>query len=392
MTLPKLTGPLLCLALLAASCSSDDDAPAAVVTTEAAAATDTTSTPDSETSDADGDSATTDDSTTDDSTTDDAEPAGDEDAGADGTDAIAVVVERAEALRASLSADELDTLSYDFGDSTIQTSWSNLPACDTNGRAGIRHGNLSDEQVNLVMEVVGAVMSDEGATEYAQIIAADEELGGGDGDVWDADCYYMAFFGEPSTSEPWALQFGGHHYARTVAFENGSTSVTPAFTGVEPRSFELDGETIEPLADEASSMFAIFEALDDDQLAAAEVSGNINGVVLGPGSDTFPASEGLLLSEASDEVRELVLVAVRNWVNDFEASTADELLAEIEAELDQTYIGWSNSIDIDIESGYGRIDGPSVWIEFVNEGGVGGNDIHQHSVYRDKSNDYGSAA
>ncbi len=298
----------------------------------------------------------------------------------------------ANALLALLSEEEKATLSYDYGDSAIVSSWSNLPACDNNGRAGIRHGDLTGEQVDGVLAVADAVLSDEGSTEYRQIIAADEELGGGDGDVWDADCYYLAFFGEPSVTEPWALQFGGHHYARTVAFADGEATVTPAFTGVEPRSFSIDGAIVEPLADEAAAMFAIFESMTDDEFTLAELDGNIGEVLLGPGQDdNFPSSDGIAVAELSDETRALVLAAVRTWVDDFESGTADRIMAEIETGLDETVVGWANSIEHDTEDSYGRIDGPSIWIEFVNERGVGGDDIHVHSVYRDKNDDYGSA-
>ncbi len=377
-----IIGWVLVLALVTSACSSEDGTVATTATessiaestepatTESTEPTDTQSSEPTDSSGSDTDGAT-----------------------GTNTGVNERAVEAANALIAQLSPDEVETLSYEFGDGAITSSWSNLPACDTNGRAGIRHGDLNSDQVAAVMDVVKSVLSDEGYTEYAQIIAADEELGGGDGDVWDADCYYMAFFGEPSTSSSWAMQFGGHHYARTITLENGSVSVTPAFTGVEPRTFTLDGETVAPLGDEAEATFALFGALDDDQFAAAELSGRIQEVLLGPREDdAFPAQEGLLLSEASDEVKQLAMAAIENWVNDFDTETAASILAQIESELDETYIGWANSIDIDTQDAYGRIDGPSVWIEFINEGGVGGNDIHQHSVYRDKTNDYGSAA
>lgn len=297
-----------------------------------------------------------------------------------------------DALIAVLSDDELAELSYDYGDNAIATSWSNLPACDNDGRAGIRHGNLSDEQVTAVLAVAEAVLSDEGFTNYSQVIAADEELGGGDGEVWDADCYYLAFFGTPSTTEPWALQFGGHHYARTVAFADGVTTVTPAFTGVEPRSFTFGGATVEPLADKSAAIFGIFDTLDDAQLAEAELGAAQTEILLGPGADSFPEPEGLPLSEASSETQSAVLTAVRQWVDDFEAEVGDDIVASIEADLAATVVSWSTSTDVDTQDAYARIDGLTVWIEFINERGVGTDEIHQHSVYRDKTNDYGTAA
>lgn len=329
--------------------------------------------------------------------TDDAAEVGTDGEAADGatqpsSDPIQAAVAAVEDLTALLSSEQQATMTFDYGDSAIVSSWSNLPACDNGGRAGIQHGDLTDEQLDAVYGVIDSVLSTEGAAEYRQIIAADEELGGGNGEVWDADCYYLAIFGSPSSTDPWALQFGGHHYARTFDFSDGVVSVTPAFTGVEPIGFTVDGDEVEPLADEATAIFAMFAALDDGQLAAAELSGNIDEVLLGPGADdAFPETEGLALAEVSEDVQALALAAIRTWVDDNNTTIADQVMAEIEAELDETSIGWSNAVDADALGSYGRIDGPSVWIEFVNEGGVGTNGIHHHSIHRDKTGDYGSA-
>ena len=396
----------LCIVVLATSCGSDsagttedssDSAAQPTAQTETATPTPLPTTPPVDQAEAtpdttaDEEPAATTEEGTDDSTVDgDAEP---EDATSDEAEAPSVLttaVAAAETLTGTLTDAQMSTLSYDYGDASIVDLWSNLPACDR-GRPGIRHGDLDEAQLDAVYAVVDAVLSDEGSLEYRQIIAADEELGGGNGDVWDADCYYLAIYGTPSAIDPWAFMFGGHHYARIVDFSGGQIAVTPAFTGVEPRSFELDGETIEPLGEEAIAIFAVLAALDDSQLADAELAGSYTHVQLGPGSDAFPETEGLSLGDASDEVRQLAVAAAAAWTNDFEAEIAEPVIASITANLDDTYIGWSTSTDIDTQGAYVRIDGPSAWIEFSNEGGVGGNDIHQHSVYRDKLLDYGTA-
>ena len=380
--------PLALLVMFAvASCSGGDDDTAAEQTADTnsvgAEEVESDATEDDVEAESANDSSTEDDDT--DSNTG-------ETGGNSSGDVVGDAVGAADALIGVLSEDQVAELSYDFGDSAITTSWSNLPACGNDGRAGIRHGDLSDEQVTAVLGVVEAVLSGEGFTNYTQIIAADEELGGGDGDVWDADCYYMAFFGTPSTTEPWAMQFGGHHYARTVAFADGSIAVTPAFTGVEPRSFTFEGATVEPLANKSAAVFGIFDTLDDAQRAEAELGSALTEILLGPGSDSFPQSEGLVLGETSAETQAAVLAAVGEWVNDFAAEVADEIMSSIEADLASTTVSWSTSTDVDTQDAYARIDGPTVWIEFINERGVGTGEIHQHSVYRNKSNDYGTAA
>ena len=51
----------------------------------------------------------------------------------------------------------------------------------------------------------------------------------------------------------------------------------------------------------------------------------------------------------------------------------------------------ANSTSATGEHSYIRIDGPSIWIEFVDTRSQSTPNIHYHSVYRDKTNDYGSS-
>jgi hypothetical protein len=56
--------------------------------------------------------------------------------------------------------------------------------------------------------------------------------------------------------------------------------------------------------------------------------------------------------------------------------------------LDQTYIAYSGNATLTSNADYVRIDGPSVWIEFVCQTGVVYSEIHYHAVYRDHTKDY----
>ena len=113
---------------------------------------------------------------------------------------------------------------------------------------------------------------------------------------------------------------------------------------------------------------------------------------MGPGKDsgTFPAAEGLLVSGLDADRRQMVVAAIRSYAGDLSTDAANTLMAKYESELDQTRIGWSNNTGPTDEHSYFRIDGPSVWIEFINTRSMSTPDIHYHSVYRDKTNDYGS--
>lgn len=351
-----------------------------------------------------------------------------------------------------LSADQLDTLLYDFDDTDAKTTWSNLPV-NLVPRNGIGFGALTDEQLDAAKAVADAILSDQGYAEMADyvvlngyeemeaIIAADDVLaatsaasggvqigaptaaqdastapagaptgtppdasaesasggppagatgtGGGTTLEWGSDLYYIAFFGTPSLDEPWMVQIGGHHLAYNVTFDGPSVSLTPEFIGVEPSVFTVDGVTYAPMADEVSSIFGMFSGLDESQLAQAELEGTFGDVVVGAGQDgQFPATEGLRVSELSAEGQAAVVAAMERWVRDFDPSVADALMAKYQAELPDTYIAFGNSTDPALQGSYARIDGPSVWIELSNQGGIGSEGIHHHSVYRDKTLDY----
>ena len=68
---------------------------------------------------------------------------------------------------------------------------------------------------------------------------------------------------------------------------------------------------------------------------------------------------------------------------------AGPLLEDYESQLDDTVIGWSMSIDRETPA-YMRIDGPRVWIEWLNRANPGESGYHPHTVYRDKLIDYGT--
>ncbi|WP_399343578.1 DUF3500 domain-containing protein [Umezawaea sp. Da 62-37] len=136
----------------------------------------------------------------------------------------------------------------------------------------------------------------------------------------------------------------------------------------------------------------MFDSLTANQNAKAELSATINDILMGPGVDggEFPASEGVLVSELSDQQEQLVLAAIAAWVNDAAPEEAGSLLATHESQLDQTRIAYANSTSVDGDNTYLRVDGPRVWIELVNTRSRSTPNVHYHGVLRDKNDDYGS--
>ncbi len=313
-----------------------------------------------------------------------------------GTANTAEVAAAAEAFLATLSDDQVSETQFDFGDELITSGWSNLPAClgqdMTVERAGIELSELDDDQQTALLAVAEAVLSDEGYEEFESVRTADDYLQDTLGNtVWAAECYSMAIYGTPSETDAFAVQFGGHHFARMATYEGDTVTITPAFTGIEPGTFEVDGTSYDVMGDEMSAMYGIFTALDEDQQASAELSSAPDSILMGPGTDSpFPDTEGLAVSELSEDQQALIVTAMEAFVSDFDASVADTLLAQYESELAETTIAWATGIDTETSGAYARIDGPTVWIEVSNEDGATG--IHFHGIYRDKDGDYGDAA
>ena len=316
--------------------------------------------------------------------------------GANATDAnTAAVVSATNAFLATLDSATKAKVTYAFTDNESRQTWSNYPAQQV-PRKGIALADLSAKQKTAALAVVKTMLSAEGYSQVQTIQAADDWLkqnsaSGTDSFGSDTD-YYIAVYGTPSTTDPFMVQFGGHHLARNYTYKGTTASITPDFTGTEPKTFTIAGTTVEPMKEKAATLFAAVDSLSTAQKADAELSGTINDILMGPGVDSgkFPASEGVLVGSLSAAQKKLVLAAIAAWVDDAAPGEAASLLKTYESQLDRTRIAYANSTTVDGESTYLRIDGPRVWIELTNTRSQSTPNVHYHGVWRDKADDYGS--
>jgi hypothetical protein len=268
---------------------------------------------------------------------------------------------------------------------------------------------MTEEQQQAAMVILQAALSEEGYEKTVGIMVSDQVLadeGGGGGDLqFGIDRYVVAIFGTPSETEPWMLQFGGHHLGLNLTVSGEDNVLTPSFVGVQPSEYTLDeagdlsafepasvldGGTIRPMGAENDEAFDLINALDSEQQDQAILDYEVTDLVLGPGEDgRVLEPEGIPASEMDTDQQAMLLDLIRQWVGIVNDETAAARMSEIEDGLDDTYFAWSGPTT-NGEPIYYRITGPTLHIEFAHEaapppGGI----LHVHTIYRDPTREYG---
>lgn len=308
-----------------------------------------------------------------------------------GTDRI---VAAARALLTTLDEGGRGKLQFPF-EGPQKARWSNLPS-GIFQRQGLRMGDLSPAQRAAVWSLLTAALSAEGYQKVMEIIRGDEVLrtgsaggargGRGGGPTFGEDEYYLAFVGTPSTTAPWMLQFGGHHLAINLTLAGSQASMTPSLPAAQPATYTLEGREIRPLGKENDKAFALINALDASQRAQAILPYRVSDLVLGPGQDgRVIAPEGIRASALSPAQQTALVELIREWAGIVTHSFAEPRMAELRANLPQTYFAWSGPTTPGSVA-YFRIQGPTLVIEYAPQGTVD----HIHTIYRDPTNDYGS--
>ena len=407
MTLRRRQSLFALLACIAVGCSSTDSTTSVTTTDDAGTDASTSTTGDDA-------GATGDASTADASTSDGAVSTVDcTDAGANS----AQVVCAANAFLATLTTAEQATVVYDWSNAKAKTIWSNLPGVTRNG---IKLGALTATSRAAALALAKTVLTDQGYGHLIGVLAGDDYLtslgsggggGGPGGGSYGSDNYSIAFIGSPSKTSDWMLQIGGHHMAYNITYRSGVGYPVPHHLGVEPKAqFTVSGNyagTYQPLADKGTAIFGIFAGFTADQMTAAYLSGQtFADVLLGPveyGTGTeakvvYPSQTGVIVSTLPSAQQDLVTTAIKQWVQDYDSSIADPLLADYTsaAAYAQTYLSYGGpsegALDPDVNTTYLRIDGPRVWIELSCQAGVVIQGVsHFHTIFRDKAEDYGAS-
>ena len=276
-----------------------------------------------------------------------------------------------------------------------KTRWSNLPS-GIFRREGLRLGDLTPARRDAVMALLSVALSRDGLRKVTEIMRGDEVLrqtgggrgpgGPGGGVVFGQDEYYLAFLGTPSTTTPWMLQFGGHHLAINLTLAGSQATMAPSLPAAQPASYTFEGRTVRPLGNENDKAFALINALDNTQRGQAILPSRVADLVLGPGQDGRTIQpEGIRASALSAAQQTMLWDLVREWTGIMNDAFAEPRMAEIRANLRDTYFAWSGPTT-NGSAAYFRIQGPTLVIEYAPQGSVD----HIHTIYRDPTNDYGA--
>ena len=154
----------------------------------------------------------------------------------------------------------------------------------------------------------------------------------------------------------------------------------------------VNGRTYQPVEQERAAFAALLAGLSTSEQASAKLSTTFTDILLGPGVDgQFPTTkQGVQVGNLSAAEKTLVLNAFKLYTNDLDTETAATVLATYTADLDNTYLAYSGTGTMSVQNDYVRLDGPHIWIEYSSQGGIVIRGTpHPHSVWRDRTGDYG---
>ncbi|GIJ43513.1 hypothetical protein Val02_03990 [Virgisporangium aliadipatigenens] len=295
----------------------------------------------------------------------------------------------AQAFLGTLDARQRDAVLFDRGDRAQKQRWSNLPA-GLYERRGVRTGDLDRPQLDAFLALMRATLSAEG---YERVVAqwsADDAMPAGGGRItYGREHYWIALIGEPSATEPWQWQFGGHHVTVNATIRGDRLSLTPSFLGAQPASYPAGGTTVRPLGDIVDRAFALVNSFDANARQRAVLGGTPVDLVLGAGQDCrrIPA-EGLPGSAMTTAQRAAFLDLLDRYGGLGTERLNAARRAQLRDDLPDTHFAWYGPTAAG-SAAYFRITGPHVVVEYAPQAMGGDATNHVHGIYRDPTDDYG---
>ncbi|WP_165967491.1 DUF3500 domain-containing protein [Luteimonas aestuarii] len=311
------------------------------------------------------------------------------------------IVAAAEDFLATLTARQRAAILFAFDDRAQRARWSNLPE-GLFERRGLRWAELTAEQRAALRDVLTNVLSPKGLAVVDAILAADDLLDdSGPIDrfvdrLWGirrgSDWYYVSFLGEPAADRPWMLQFGGHHLAINATVVGPHVTLAPMLTGAEPVRFVANGRTFDIFGEETAAATLLMDSLSEVQRDRAVVGARRpTDLALGSGRDgTRLPAVGLPASAMHAAQKAVLFALIEARMGLLNADDLAPKLGQVREDLDEIHFAWFGP-QPDAGTGYWRITGPRLFIEFSPQTRGGDPSNHVHAIYREFGQDYGAA-
>jgi hypothetical protein len=286
---------------------------------------------------------------------------------------VADIVAAANTFLNSLDATERAAAMFDYGNTAQRANWSNFPTGIYN-RAGLSYSSMTDAQRANLMALVKAALSDAGYQQVINTMTADEILGQSQNNqsMFGYGLYFVSFLGTPSETNPWILQWGGHHLALNITFSGTNEVFTPSHTGCQPCTYVINDKQVNVLDDEYAKALNLLNSLDDAHKATAILNYQVSNLVDGPGEeDRVLQPEGLPGSQMTADQQAMLLDLISEWVDMAPDAAAQARMAELKTHINDTYFAWSGSTDPNSPTAYFRVTGPTLLIEFAPQGTAG---------------------
>jgi hypothetical protein len=290
-----------------------------------------------------------------------------------------------------LGFDKRKNLALELGDEA-RHDWAYWPT----ERVGVPLDLMTAEQRRLTHALLTSLLSARGYLKVVQIMQLEQILGMLDtaGLPRGVGHYELVLFGKPSTTEAWAWRFEGHHVSLNVAVAPAGVSVTPSFFGSNPaevRSGPLTGFRV--LGAEEDLARDLVTSLTAAQRAKAVVSaeaprdifsGNINKPEeqWEAWRETL-APAGIPVAELNEVQQHWVRRILDEVVGAYRPELSTEFLRSIDPQT--LSFAWAGATERG-QPHYFRLQGEDFVFEFDN---VQDNGNHVHSVWRNKSEDFG---
>lgn len=306
---------------------------------------------------------------------------------------VAGVVSAAEHALDSLNEAQRKAAMFAFSDDAQRRRWSNLPT-GIYERAGVRMGDLNQDQRAAIMGLIGATFSERGYQQIVDNINAEELLNDPNSSgrlKFGKDEMYFSILGKPSSTDPWMWQFGGHHLAINATIAGSRITLSPTLTGGQPMNYTLNGKSVNLLDSESKLAGKLIRSLTTEQMKLAVLGEKYIGMAYGPTArDIQPKPEGIPGEDLSAEQRQLLIDLIEERIGILKAAQAETVMEKVKQNISKTYFSWFGPTEAGSSATF-RIQGPTVLIEYCPQSLGGDPSNHNHAMYRDPTNDYGDA-